>query len=347
MTVFIGDKIYDSSERSGNGVVRLTNSFPPSVIENNDIFREFMESYIEFLNQKDMPVYDTLSLNRNKDLDRADAEFIDKIIEDIANDMPIETRVDRNIFYKKIVDFYNMKGSLNSVRVFFRVFFDSEVEVTYPKDKIWKLSDGNWDADYRVPDYDGNTFQGYTLGLHTNDKGSLSESMVLSDGYYYQPYSYVIKTSQNLSSWQHLFNKLVHPAGLIFFGEVDIYTIILQGVENDFYMPDRQPAYVRPEEFATDIITFVNDLGLSFGNSQLYITVEVDTNVNLRPELDRGENHHRMYHDHVDITQYVDKPIDTLLGDYPYSSGVYIGTDTFTDDVETGDIFAFEIPFIG
>lgn len=59
-------------------------------------------------------------------------------------------------------------------------------------------------------------------GKYIETKGFLSWDQYLQDGYYYQIFSYVIKSNQALKTYKNLVNKIVHPAGTKFFGQVDI-----------------------------------------------------------------------------------------------------------------------------
>lgn len=67
-------------------------------------------------------------------------------------------------------------------------------------------------------------------GKYIDTKGFLSWDQFLQDGNYYQIFSYVIKSDQAIKTYRNLVNKLVHPAGTKFFGQVDIEdTIDLSG----------------------------------------------------------------------------------------------------------------------
>lgn len=59
---------------------------------------------------------------------------------------------------------------------------------------------------------------------YSGDKNLLNTTTVLQDSYYYQDYSYVIRGSNSHDDWKPYFNKLVHPAGMAVFGEVDYFT---------------------------------------------------------------------------------------------------------------------------
>ncbi len=59
------------------------------------------------------------------------------------------------------------------------------------------------------------------LGKFNSDKGYLSSySQRLTDSYYYQDYSYVIKSKTPTNVWRDLIKQTTHPAGFKLFGEV-------------------------------------------------------------------------------------------------------------------------------
>ena len=57
-------------------------------------------------------------------------------------------------------------------------------------------------------------------GSFKSDKGKLSERAVITDGDFYQKYSYVIKTSKSYSDYNDLVKTMVHPAGFKMFGQL-------------------------------------------------------------------------------------------------------------------------------
>jgi len=57
-------------------------------------------------------------------------------------------------------------------------------------------------------------------GRFKDSRGMLSNINKLQDNYYYQNYSYVIKSGVTSGTWLPLINKTVHPAGMAVFGEL-------------------------------------------------------------------------------------------------------------------------------
>jgi len=73
----------------------------------------------------------------------------------------------------------------------------------------------------------GDVINTYSRGLFTTANGFLSNKKFLQDSYYYQQFSYVLKTGKNVADWKNAFTRLVHPAGFKFFGEIVILVKLL------------------------------------------------------------------------------------------------------------------------
>ena len=67
----------------------------------------------------------------------------------------------------------------------------------------------------------------YPKGLFTNNDGFLSDKKFLQDSFYYQKFSYVLRTGSNIADWSNAFTRLIHPAGFKFFGEIAILIKVL------------------------------------------------------------------------------------------------------------------------
>lgn len=86
---------------------------------------------------------------------------------------------------------------------------------TYPLANTAAVGDGDAVLDLTV--YGGvRTGDGYWIG----DYGKLNSSKRLQDDYYYQKYSYVLKSELAISKYKAIVNGGVHPSGLKMFGEV-------------------------------------------------------------------------------------------------------------------------------
>ena len=155
-------------------------------------------------------IEDAMDIDKNSNSDIDDSnQYLEMMQKEIAAAIPrnvSQVNVNKNTLYKRIIDFYKIRGSSDSIETFFRLLFDEPVVMTKPYDNTLIPSTSGWSQD---------------IGQFLTTKGFLSEKKIrLHDSYRYQKYSYLIKTGRNLSDWDNVFNRLVHPAGFIFFGEI-------------------------------------------------------------------------------------------------------------------------------
>ena len=165
------------------------------------------------------PSYVLNAIEEAMDIDQNTSNYLELMQKEIAQAIPKDLTTNKRQLYKKIVDFYKLRGSDDSVDVFFRLLFDDEVEVEYPFDFTLKPSAGDWSSD---------TNQFISTSGFTSEK-----KIRLHDSNRYQKYSYVVKTGQNVSTWENVFSKLVHPAGFVFFGEILLLLNLLRSANGD------------------------------------------------------------------------------------------------------------------
>ena len=61
-------------------------------------------------------------------------------------------------------------------------------------------------------------------GRYTGTKGFLSWDQRLQDNYYYQEFSYVVKSQKALKTYRNIVRDVIHPAGTKLFGQIDLET---------------------------------------------------------------------------------------------------------------------------
>jgi hypothetical protein len=62
---------------------------------------------------------------------------------------------------------------------------------------------------------------GIREGVFLDDDGKI-DYKIIQDSYYYQDYSYVIKSGLTFETYSNTLKSIIHPAGLIYFGEIQI-----------------------------------------------------------------------------------------------------------------------------
>lgn len=59
-------------------------------------------------------------------------------------------------------------------------------------------------------------------GYYSNNNGFLSDNIKLQDNFYYQAFSYVLKSNQPFEKYKNIVRKTVHPSGMALFGQYEI-----------------------------------------------------------------------------------------------------------------------------
>ncbi len=139
------------------------------------------------------------------DIDQNSLNYLELMQKEIAAAIPRNVTVNKRNLYKQILDFYKLRGNSDSIEIFFRLLFNEEVIVERPYDKTLIPSSGNYDT---------------SQNRYLDNRGFLSDRIKLQDSFRFQKFSYLIKTGKNVSDWKDVYDKLVHPAGFIFFGEI-------------------------------------------------------------------------------------------------------------------------------
>jgi hypothetical protein len=164
------------------------------------------------------PSYILNAIEESMNIDENENKYLELMQKEIAAAIPRDLTVNKRALYKNITDFYKLKGTQDSIEIFFRLLFNEDVEVEYPWDVTLKPSDGLWDD---------------TLKQYLDHKGFLSDNQKVQDSVYYQKFAYLIRTGRNLVDWKNAFNRLVHPAGFKFFGEIMILTQLTRAILGD------------------------------------------------------------------------------------------------------------------
>jgi hypothetical protein len=121
----------------------VENQFPSIYRENGRDLIELVKSYYRFLeSETNQSIYNTRRMydyrNIDTTLDRMLLFFKNKFL----NGLFLEE--DTRFIVKNILDLYTRKGSKEGIELFFRLFFDEEVEVFFPSINMFKPSQSKW-----------------------------------------------------------------------------------------------------------------------------------------------------------------------------------------------------------
>lgn len=129
----------------------LVDQIPDYVQEFFPLFVTFVTKYYSWLetagDQNTTSVgaqYSLQNLQLNRDIDTTAQSLQKEFLHSFVPNLPDTLATDPTIFIKFARQFYQLKGSEKSFRLFFRAFFDDEIEISYPRDYLFKPSASNW-----------------------------------------------------------------------------------------------------------------------------------------------------------------------------------------------------------
>jgi hypothetical protein len=138
----------------------VSSQLPDFVRSDNPKFVLFLEKYYEWLEKSNNAIYETNTLYDSKDIDIADEYYLNEIVKEILPYFPQEILLDKSKFIKHVGQFYRSKGTPESLKFLFRILYNEEIEIYFPKEQVIKLSDGKWvlPLSLRVETGDNNVF---------------------------------------------------------------------------------------------------------------------------------------------------------------------------------------------
>tara|TARA_R110000868_G_scaffold154598_3_gene380666 strand:- start:4524 stop:5630 length:1107 start_codon:yes stop_codon:yes gene_type:complete len=157
----------------------------------------FLEEYYNYLNGPNGPSLEINNVLQDKDLDNVSLKYLDSIQGLIAKNVPNSKVLDRVALYKIVVRYYNSRGSEDNILTMFKLLFNENATIRYPKELLFEASS-------------------------SPEKSWPSHKSKIQDSYYWQNFSYVVRASLDASVWADAFNNFLHPAGLQMFYELII-----------------------------------------------------------------------------------------------------------------------------
>lgn len=123
---------------------RVEELIPIQLRESSEALINILSEYYDYMNSVDQSSNIFNRITSEQDIDETSSGYLDRIRTEVAKSVPEAKTFDKVSLYKKVIDYYSIRGSEDSVLVFFRIFFDELVDVFYPKDFLLKPSDGDW-----------------------------------------------------------------------------------------------------------------------------------------------------------------------------------------------------------
>jgi hypothetical protein len=156
----------------------IESQFPAIYREEGELFVEFVKEYYKYL---DLRLNNFRDARIIRDIDTTYDRFLIYFKEKYLKDFPLPDTVDVRFLVKHIQDLYRRKGTEESLRLLFRIFFDEEIEVFYPSSAILKPSDSVYGSSIYLELKRVETYRDYPLRKGDRIRGSTSKATAFVD----------------------------------------------------------------------------------------------------------------------------------------------------------------------
>jgi hypothetical protein len=124
----------------------IENQMPDFIRADHPGFTNFLKAYYEWMEDSEQGkvLYSTENMLDYADVDSTTQEFLEHFKSKFLPYFPEEILADKATLIKRSREFYQKKGSQESIKFLFRVLYGQDIELSYPKEQILKASDGKW-----------------------------------------------------------------------------------------------------------------------------------------------------------------------------------------------------------
>lgn len=122
----------------------IQGQFPEFVQTDYPVFATFVKAYYEFMEQNGQAQELLQNTLLYGDIDSTTDDFIQYFMREFWHGIPESVLFNKRALTKHITSLYSTKGSSRSYDLLFRLLYDTEVEIFYPKTKVFRASDGKW-----------------------------------------------------------------------------------------------------------------------------------------------------------------------------------------------------------
>ncbi len=125
---------------------KLSELLPDFVVEDHPVFVAFAKAYLEWTEQFGNPRAEAVRISSFYDLDNSIDSFLTYFKNTYLYDFPesLANGVDEKTLIKNINKYYGAKGSERALELLFRVLFNQNASVEYPREQVIRLSESDY-----------------------------------------------------------------------------------------------------------------------------------------------------------------------------------------------------------
>lgn len=122
----------------------IESQFPAFYREDGQMFIQFVKAYYEWLEETGKVSNKSRNLFSTRDIDYTAEAFLENFKKKYLYGIPANIAGDKRFLQKHVLDVYRSKGSIEGLKLLFRLIYNEEIDVYIPSVDILKPSDGTW-----------------------------------------------------------------------------------------------------------------------------------------------------------------------------------------------------------
>jgi hypothetical protein len=92
----------------------------------------FLKTYALYLERQNKSGFYLNSIDIQRDIDYVEEELLTELQNEIGIAVPRDFATDPRMFYKRLAEFYRSRGTPESIKSFFRMIYNDDVETYFP-----------------------------------------------------------------------------------------------------------------------------------------------------------------------------------------------------------------------
>lgn len=154
----------------------IEKQFPEFYLSEGQNFVQFVKAYYEWQES----ISTTRELIVYRDIDTTLDEYLDHFKNEIMPGIPVQILGDKRLLAKHILNLYNAKGSIEGMKLVFRLLYNTEIEYYIPANDIFKLDDSIW---FEPKYLEISKFETNSLFVNQNIIGTISRAHAIVESY--------------------------------------------------------------------------------------------------------------------------------------------------------------------
>lgn len=138
----------------------VSRQFPAFYQEEGENFIQFIKAYYEWMDDQagKGPLYKVRNLLETNDIDEAAEAYLEHFLTKYMRGIPRSVLSNKRLLQKHILDVYRAKGSIEGLKLLFKLLYNVEAQIYLPQENMLIASGGVWVSNkyFEVEDRDSN-----------------------------------------------------------------------------------------------------------------------------------------------------------------------------------------------